>query len=347
MRYISNDAVVCFRTVGLSLTLQCNFRCAHCITESSPENRQKLFRNDAEMLVREIAAESPAICFTGGESFLTKDTLLSCLELARRSGVISTLVTNAFWATSDARAREILLELMSAGLQGICISLDRFHLDYVSPQNAIRVAAISKEIGLSHAIRVCRTKRDSFATKLLATYKSSEFHFQIVKVLRLGRARGLSVNSFNETRSIPRARCSTVLSPIVQPDGSVQACCGPGIHFSRENPLHLGNWRKEPLSKILRRARSDAFIMALSNQGPAGLIKMIDGDGMAEYFPRRRKTFTGICELCLDICNNPHLVHSIEKHFALKTVQSKLIAGQACQQSLSYLQRLGFLELPQ
>lgn len=346
MKQISNESVVRLRTVGLALTMQCNFECSHCITESGPKRVESIKSSEAFKLIDEIASESESICFTGGESLLKKNLLISCIKRARKNDLIPTLVTNGYWANEKETTKKIVKELSDAGLSGICISLDRFHLPFVGHDNAIRIAKISKEYGLNHVIRVCAILNDDFAEKLTGQNRLPFINYQKVRVVRLGRAMSLPPSWFKTASDLPGGCCSTVLSPIVLPNGTVQACCGPGVNFEETNPLNLGNWKHESLANILRRAKSSPFVMALNNKGPKGIVELAKKNGF-EHLLRRRSEYTGICELCIDICNSPEAVRKIESSFNDTELRLKLIAGQVYQQSHIYLKKLGYLELPQ
>ena len=94
MNPISKDPVVELKTVGLALTMQCNFECAHCITESSSKLRERISLENALALIEDIARESKNICFTGGESFLRRADLFECIAAAKNKGLLVSVVSN-------------------------------------------------------------------------------------------------------------------------------------------------------------------------------------------------------------------------------------------------------------
>ncbi len=345
MMQIAKDPVVRFRTVGLSLTMQCNFLCEHCITESTPDMTETIEREKAFELIEDISRESESVCFTGGESLLREELLLECMEKANEKGLTISLVSNGFWAVNDDAARKKLKKLCDAGLDGICISLDRFHLPYVSKENALRAARICKEFNLKQVIRVCTIEDDGFPAELKNETKDTDIKLQIVRALRLGRAQHIPLMSFNLLKEYPDGCCTTVLSPVILPSGLVQSCCGPGTHFGERNPLNTGNWKSERLRDILRRSRTSPFVMALHNIGPKGILDLLYKYGYSDIL-QKRDYYTGICELCIDICNNPDIVSAMESLFNKDEIKSQLIAGQVYQQSFSYLKKNGFLDLP-
>ncbi len=301
---------------------------------------------DALRLIESISRESHNICFTGGESLLYKNKLLRCMSSAKDQGLTVSLVSNGFWATTQEAARETLTELKASGLTGICISMDSFHLPFGNPEHALYTATLCREMGLNHVIRVCAAATDAFADAFVNVDKHPGVNFQRVPVLRMGRASTLPIEHFKTKQEIPDQSCDTALAPIVLPNGKVQACCGPGVEFNDANPLNLGDWREESLDVILKRARTNPLIAALHNIGPVGIISLLNGvDGSTK--PIRRAEYTGVCELCVDMCNNPRVVDSMASVFEQPNVKLKLIAGQAYQQCYTFLEQNQFLDLPE
>ena len=329
--------VIRLRTVGLALTMQCNFECAHCITESGPHVRSALTDAEAEQLIDEIPGSTANICFTGGEATLKIDMLLRGIRQARALGLIPTIVTNGYWARDEKHAATMLEKLAAAGLVGICVSLDRYHLEFAGPENALRIATMSASYGFLHVVRMCYARGDDFALDFIRQHKDSGVNFQAVRVLRLGRARTLPLNSFNSSPELPDRACDTVRSPLVLPDGLVQACCGPGIEFARDNPLNLGNWREEPLSSILRRGRANPYTMIMNNHGPMELVRQLRARGIDPLSGSRRTAYNGICELCIDLLNCPSTVAAAKTVLAEPKLHLQLVAGQTYQQSMDLL----------
>lgn len=331
MNRCADEPIVQLRTVGLGLTLKCNFRCDHCITGAGPEHGDEMSEPDAFALIEGIAEHSDNICFTGGECMLRRKLLLACIRQSVAAGMVPTLVTNGYWATSDARARKTLEELSRAGLKGICISMDRFHLPFTTRKNAQRVASLSRDYGIAAVIRVCSIVDDPFAEEYVKE-KPEDFNYQVVNVVRLGRANGLPASYFRQKKSFPPGGCTTILSPIILPDGSVQACCGPGIDFHGANPLNVGNWRKEEIRTILLRHRMDPLIMAVCNLGPKYLTELLKQHGALDKL-ENRDFYTGRCELCVDLLNNPEVVDVLRKQLDDPKLRMRLTAGQVFLQS--------------
>lgn len=346
MKKLAEDPVANFRTVGLALTLKCNYSCGHCINDSGPNRNGSVGLNEAIDLISDISQASRGICFTGGESLLETGKVLECIRAASRLGLNVSLVSNGYWAQTRASAQSMISELASAGLGSLCISMDQFHLPFGKPEQALYIAEACKACGIDNAIRVCCTKEDDFADGFADHGKYPDVAFHRVPVLRMGRAASLPLELFRTRTYVPNESCDTVLAPIALPNGKVQACCGPGIEFNDSNPLNLGNWREEKLSHILIRARGNPLIAALHNLGPRGILTLLEENGFSAAV-KSREAYTGICELCVDMCNTPSLVAEMEALFSRPEIAMRLIAGQAYQQCFRYLEKNKYLGLPQ
>src|SRR5262245_23001378 len=128
------------RTLTILTTDTCTATCAHCSMNSSPTRRGKLTADDICGYVDE-AARSTAIqmvIFAGGEPLLLGKDLLRALRHVRGKGMRSRLITNAYWANTEATARKITGELCDAGLDELNISIDDYHLPYIDASNVKR-----------------------------------------------------------------------------------------------------------------------------------------------------------------------------------------------------------------
>ena len=112
----------------LLLTYECNFECEHCFVWGGPSQKGTMIDEVVEHILAEAMAAATIqwIYFEGGEPFLYYETLCNGVRLARAVGFKTGIVTNAYWATSEAEAIERLMPL--AGLvDDLSISDDIYH----------------------------------------------------------------------------------------------------------------------------------------------------------------------------------------------------------------------------
>lgn len=139
------------------LTYQCNFECDHCFLYSGPRVRGT-FTLDPLRLALDQAVDLgtiQSVCFEGGEPMLYFPLLLAGLELARERGLKAGIVTNGYWATTDADAELWLRPLAERGVTSIGLSDDALHYGDHAGGHAERAQAAAGRLGIE--VKVMRT----------------------------------------------------------------------------------------------------------------------------------------------------------------------------------------------
>ncbi len=112
----------------LLLTYECNYECDHCFVWGGPAQTGTMTLEIIGQIIEQARALGTIewIYFEGGEPFLYYDTLLAGVHLARESGFRVGIVSNAYWATSDAEA-EKQLQPFADLVEDLSISSDAYH----------------------------------------------------------------------------------------------------------------------------------------------------------------------------------------------------------------------------
>mgnify|MGYP001813384097 FL=1 len=154
-------------SAGLLLSYKCSGTCKHCLYGCSPRwPADWISEADAELVLAQLADKmrgkypfpgqvgvNDGVHFTGGEPFLNFELLLRLTAMAKGLGIPTTFVeTNGFWARDDEPAREKLLALRDAGLDGILISANPFILEQVPFERTERAVRVSREVFGHNAI---------------------------------------------------------------------------------------------------------------------------------------------------------------------------------------------------
>ena len=90
--------------IHILLTYKCNLECDHCFLHSGPRAEGTL----TSPQIRNVLEESRKIdsvnriFFEGGEPFLFYPSMLEGIRLAREMGFEVGIVTNGYWAISEA-----------------------------------------------------------------------------------------------------------------------------------------------------------------------------------------------------------------------------------------------------
>jgi hypothetical protein len=301
-----------YDVIGLIYTRACPLACRHCVTESSPTAKGKMPLERAKAYLPAIQKFSPTVCLTGGEPLLYFRDILELTGEARSLGLEVTLVTGAGWVRGERLARSRIQALADAGLSAICISWDRYHEEFSSRERAVLLARLAAEAGLDVKLRsVIPAGEPPEGPR--AAFVGIPIHFQSVLPIQVGRASSLPLSHFSWEEDPPRGVCSVVQSPAIDYDGMVYACCGPSLYSSKSSPLVLGNANTEPLEAIFARAlNTNSILHILRDIGSYGFYLLLKDHPLAERILNKRGDgYATICDLCLDVTNNPALVAAV------------------------------------
>ncbi len=142
-------------------TLLCSAECAHCIVEAGPRRRGRLPLESARAAIDGAARNGSitTVVFSGGESFIYLDDVLSLCQQARRLGLRTRVVTNAYWARSVAESAAQITRVFEGGVDEIFVSFDEFHLPYVEPERVINVVRGAEQAARLPYIAYCTVVR--------------------------------------------------------------------------------------------------------------------------------------------------------------------------------------------
>ena len=154
-----------------------------------------------------------------------------------------------------------------------------------------------------------------------AIFAGLSVELKTTQIVRLGRAASLPVSHFTVSDEPPAGSCGVVYSPVVEPDGSVYACCGPAKYGRKPSPLFLGDATAEPLEDILARGLKDPILEIIYNLGPYGLLQLLKGHPIGRKRFKARAAYTGVCERCLDITSDPVLMAALRERLLDKDAQ--------------------------
>lgn len=279
------------------------------------------------------------VIFAGGEPLLLGEELYRSLEYAYRRGLMTRLVTNAYWATDPRRAERVARRLHDAGLWELNISVDDYHLPYVDPRR-VRLAFDAARALPFQAVIVVHVKGprarlgdqeldDLLGVKLPRMYDED---FERVPVAAEGDGPYLAVSNttvqgtgraateladdelFLTEEWDRRAReiggCPwAVRSPAISPDGHLVACCG--FEATGNQILDLGDLERAPLGQLLERGDDDLALNLIALEGPYAIMDRLRRVEPSLPFKPR---YSGICSVCQDLTTNPAILKAFQQH---------------------------------
>jgi hypothetical protein len=316
----------------LLYTMRCNIDCAHCSVDSHPRRNEKMELKAAVKLVAGLAGQ-PEIDFidiSGGEPMLFRKELLSLARVAKAAAKSLRIVTNGFWAKSAERATAILAELQSAGVSSVGLSIDVWHLDYLTPSLVRHYLDGCRAVGMQPLLSGVLSSStisysDPFPTQLeallnlyglsreectdvytwaqqrarLDVLERAEFDRASAQQLVLvawqpltgeGRAIHLEVATKPFHRSTPE-RCDAAGElPTIDEAGRLFPCCAPWISRKEHSVTQVVDGAVGPALKVLR---EDPLIKVIHDRGPQVLIEHMRARGV--NFPDEH---SGICNQC-------------------------------------------------
>jgi hypothetical protein len=269
----------------LLLTYECNYECDHCFVWGGPSQTGTMTPEIVAHIIEQAIALGSIewIYFEGGEAFLYYDTLVAGVRLARESGFRVGIVSNAYWATSDAEAKKWLQPL--AGLvDDLSVSSDAYHGvdDGVTCPDIARSAALDLSMPLDFISVAAPEATDvaGAAGQLPAGESAVVFRGRAAEKL----ASRVAAKPWEQFDRCPWEELRAPGRVHVDPFGNLHICQG----------ISIGNLLKRPLPEIMRDYDPDdhPIVGPLLAGGPAGIVRRYDvphEEGYADH-----------CHLCYE-----------------------------------------------
>lgn len=220
---------------AIHVTYACPLTCASCCFSSGPKVKNSLSIDVILATILNIDASSfNMVAFTGGEPFLLGNNLDLAVNAAHNKGLVTRVVTSAYWAKHADATETRLRELQEAGLNELSISWDDFHEEQSSTRvtfeqihNAYWAA---KNMGMTVAVNIVQAENSRWNAKRVRSelgIHPESADIVVESPLNItGRAEEALINTQ------PRAEkflgpCPYVLSgPTLSAKKKLLACCG-------------------------------------------------------------------------------------------------------------------------
>jgi hypothetical protein len=272
----------------LLLTYECNFECDHCFVWGGPERNGTMSFATVEHILRQAGQLGTVewIYFEGGEPFLHYPLLCEGARLAQQLGFKVGMVSNGYWGTSDAEAREWLRPFVGI-VEDLSISDDGFHGDGgdAGPARIAHRAALHLGIPVDF-ITVAEPESAGVrgAAGQLPPGKSAVMFRGRAAVKLAARVPALPWRQFDEC---PWEDLRQPERIHVDAFGNLHVCQG----------ISIGNLLQRPLADIMRDYRPEAhpIVGPLLAGGPAGI--------MDRYGLTREAGCADACHLCYSARN--------------------------------------------
>lgn len=322
-------------------TSQCTARCAHCSMNSAPERLgERLTFSQMKKAIDELHTRSPlrVVIFAGGEPLLLGEHLLDAIAHCDSLGIITRIVTNAYWATTPETAKRVLNRLREAGLAELNVSCDDYHLPFIPFERVENAWRASKGMGFwAVIIANCwgpgstitpefimehlgeklplRFDEDGYQTPLGGpTADGTYYGLSNSQVQLLGRGnemidpRVLVYRDDDEQRLAGGCRWA-LRSAALSPHNHLLACCGTE---AEHNPvLDFGSVDQRNASDIAEDADDMLLLNAVALLGPKFLKDFVrERAPQIEWRPR----YSTVCEICEHVVKRGEVLAVLREH---------------------------------
>lgn len=322
----ANPFRLTFDQLVLTLGYRCNMVCKSCfIGEKLFDHETQLTYEDAIRVIESAARLQTigTIAFVGGEPFIFYKLMLKIgAYIHAHYGCPLNVTTNGSWAKSPEAARKLLSPLRNVGLGWLMLSLDQYHLEHASLDQAMHCLNGSLDYGINTAVQVIRrvgapTAKD-FKEMLTDRVDVDRIEWIENPCSAIGNAASmLGREQLEWYDDIPPGGCNAGEILNIQPDGEIKPCCGSGLMAKR---LSLGNAKTEDVDRQVRAAETDGILNSLiAEQGPRGLARLLREAGRADLV-ERHAPFTDACYACHAFMTDPEVLELLETLVERRTV---------------------------
>jgi hypothetical protein len=267
------------------LTYQCTYECDHCFVWGSPFQTGTFTLAQLEEVLQQAAACQGVqeIYFEGGEPCIYHPLLVAAVQKAHQLGFKTGIVSNAYWAHSEADAVLWLRPLFYAGLDTLDVSSDLFHGEYMDTPEADFARRAAARLGIDAStiqIEPPSTYRDPEAFQPGAPVTGGDVMYRGRAAVKL--APPLPRQAWDSFTSCPYEDLVSPGRLHLDPLGNLHLCQG----------LVIGNLFQTPLAQILETYQPDQVpvVAELLAGGPAALVQTYGLEHEAGY--------VDACHLC-------------------------------------------------
>ena len=298
-----------FKSVELLYTRKCNLKCAHCISDCSIEQDSKLDCNKVLKFLQKLPKKKIAqIGITGGEPLLYFDEIIKVISTAKKIGTKPKLISNGSWGSTKQKAEQVVSKLSSAGLSGLSISNDEFHLKFVPINYIFNIFEASRKYKLDLTLRISLSKNYSVMDFVannkdyLAKLKSNEKPFNVFSqpLVPIGRASEyVSEENFSASKNFCKGRCRFLVDPAINHDGKLFVCCNSTTPSN--DTFELGDLNSDSPEKLIDAYHKSLLVFYLRRKGPYFLVNLAEKHKLKKVRKTEKKLegkYVGVCDYC-------------------------------------------------
>ncbi|MCH0541476.1 radical SAM protein [Streptomyces sp. MUM 203J] len=296
--------------LAINFTLTCNLSCAHCIVESSPRRTERLTTDEVRTALGVGRGRGKRhVTFSGGETFLFPAQMCEVIAFAKRLGYVVDVESNGFWARSERIAERKLAPFVEAGISGLAVSADAFHVDFFPVQRAVNAVRAARAAGLVTEINFCPSDRPETDADIRKALTEAGEPFLENELLDRGRGKDLvHISVGRRVDELPE--CDS-LTTTVHATGDVYACCELDISTDamKRTPVFLGPVSKVPEDIDEQAARERLITAFYEPDSPVYFRKLVRDHALFRDLAHGR--YQNICDFCMTALRDPRRVAAL------------------------------------
>lgn len=288
-------------------TYNCNISCKHCFFET--QAKKKYMQPDLVDRVFQDFTPAKQMFWqhlSGGEIFLKPDIVIEILKRIQKYFHKNIgISTNGFWATDEEKTKSVVQKLVLNGVNGIAISADYYHQQFIPLEGPKNLARITKSEGIqTHSYimgarlseEVENAEKINIESQRIALEVEQNLNIPFAYALERSIGKGSRIN-LPKNKNIPSGKCTELntclgnRSPFnpamvwIDPYGNVMICYG----------IIIGNVYKQSFREILECYDTKTFplIHELAQNGPRALYNFV----LKHHFSIK-SAFFDECDLC-------------------------------------------------
>jgi organic radical activating enzyme len=281
------------RQIAFGYSTQCNARCGHCVAADASPATERMDLDRAKNIIHEMArCNVIGISFTAGEPRLFLNDICQLVRICKKSNIYTRVVTNGYWAKSQASSDRVVAELIANGLSQLRLSFSRWHQQHISRDNIVRAATSCKHQGLDYFISFVTdfSKTDDEYEHFLRQHHLKFFPEPLIYFGRAGEFERPPI--FTDYR--PNL-CS--MNPYLSPSLDMFACCDAAHRFSTTGFLYLGNLGRDSVESLFQKNENHPLHHLIKTMGLTSMASFL-GLKAREIVQYRK------CELCEKLFNS-------------------------------------------